>query len=354
VSATQAAVPPGLRRRWGRSLAGVHLFAEALQVWPDGVISDRIHRAELALLAGQPRRALELLEHAGPVLPGSPEHLCGRILAAGARTLAGDLPALKELLTDVVKLPPSPALSRLVALSAASSGQLGVAGTAAWGALRDGCGDHRLLAIAAAAAAADGRYADAVVLAEEAERVRRPAAQDAAETTVNLLRHVGHAAAAIGLAALGAHAWSLPAERRAVWDAMATTLRPRGFALDPPVEHLVRAQKRLRRRDRRRALVGGRALGRRRRLRELERLGRAAREDLTCHCEGIVAWLGPEARHYVGNHLQLAPGTQPFAPPARLLRCPSTGATFLDLPDRPATVSVVTKEPREDDATTAR
>src|SRR4029453_15997551 len=135
MSPSPAVVPVGLRRRWGESLAGVSLFAEALQVWPDGVAADRIRRAELALLAGQPRRALELLEQAGPVVPESPEHVCGRILAPGARPPAGDLSALTELLTDVVRLPPSPALSRLVALSAASSGQLAIAGRAAWGAM---------------------------------------------------------------------------------------------------------------------------------------------------------------------------------------------------------------------------
>ena len=340
MSGTPAAVPAGLRRLWGESLAGVSLFAEALQVWPDGVAADRIRRAELAVLAGQPRRALELLEHAGPVRPGSPEHVCGRLLAACARTLAGDLPALGELLGDVVKLPPSAALSRLVALSAASSGQLPIAGRAAWGAMRDGCGDHRLLVIAAAATAVDGRYADAVVLAEEAERCRRPAAQDAAETTVNLMRHAGHAQAAVALAAVGAQAWTLPARRRAVWDAMASGLRPRGLALDPATARLVKANRRRRRRLWLAAVLRGRSVRGWRRGREVARLAELARQDLTCRCEGIVAWLGPEARHYVGHHLVPVPGAQPFTPPARLLRCPATGATFLDLPERPATVSV--------------
>jgi hypothetical protein len=274
------------------------------------------------------------------VVPGSPEHVCGRILAACARTLAGDLPALTELLTDVVRVPPSPALSRLVALSAASSGQLVIAGRAAWGAMRDGCGDHRLLVIAAAAAAVDGRYADAVVLAEEAERCRRPAAQDAAETTVNLMRHAGHAQAAVALAAVGAQAWTLPARRRAVWDAMETDLRPRGLSLDPDTAELVRAHRRRRRRLRVVTVLRGRGVRRWRRARQVARNAERARLDLTCHCDGIVAWLGPEARHYVGHHLVPVPGTQPVTPPARLLRCPATGATFLDLPDRPATVSV--------------
>jgi hypothetical protein len=409
MSASPAAVPVGLRRRWGESLAGVSLFAEALQVWPDGAAEDRIRRAELALLAGQPRRALDLLEHAGPVVPGSPEHLCGRVLAACARTLAGDLPALSELLADVVRLPPSPALSRLVALSAASSGQIAVAGQAAWRAMRAGCGDHRLLVIAASAAAVEGRHADAVVLAEEAERCRRPAAQDAAETTVNLLRHAGHATAAVALAAVGAQAWPLPAERRAVWRDMADVLRPRRVApglplvrhlvptwlgrfgrlggLDAGTAQLVRTYRRQRWRrwlpspgeaatpllglavalvGHRLALAGPlvadvaalalavalpvlavagvRAYRRRTRARAADRRARQARLDLTCHCEGIVAWLGPEARHYVGHHLVPDPGAQPFTPPARLLRCPATGATFLDLPERPATVSVPTTE----------
>jgi hypothetical protein len=346
VSSPPAAVPVGLRRRWGESLAGVSLFAEALQVWPDGAAVDRIRRAELALLAGQPRRALDLLEHAGPVVPGSPEHVCGRVLAACARTLAGDLPALNDLLTDVVKLPPSPGLSRLVALSAASSGQIAIAGHAAWAAMRDGCGDHRLLVIAASAAAVEDRYEDAVVLAEEAEACRRPAAQDAAETTVNLLRHAGHASAALALAAVGAQAWTLPAERRRVWRGLETALWPRGRRLDRETALLVRAHRRQRQRHRLLTVAGGRVVRRWRRVRDLERRVREAQVDLSCRCEGIVAWLGPEARHYVGHHLVPAPGAQPFTPPARLLRCPATGATFLDLPARPATVSVpVTEEP---------
>ena len=344
MSSSPAAVPVGLRRRWGESLAGVSLFAEALQVWPDGAAADRIRRAELALLAGQPRRALDLLEHAGPVVPGSPEHICGRVLAACARTLAGDLPALNDLLTDVVRLPPSPGLSRLVALSAASSGQIAVAGQAAWAAMREGCGDHRLLVIAASAAAVAERYEDAVVLAEEGEACRRPAAQDATETTVNLLRHAGHASAALALAAVGAHAWTLPAERRAVWRGLETALWPRGRRLDRDTALLVRAHRRQRRQML--ALAGGRAVRRWRRTRDLERRAREARLDESCRCEGIVAWLGPEARHYVVHHLVPAPGAQPFTPPARLLRCPATGATFLDLPARPATVSVpVADEP---------
>jgi hypothetical protein len=395
MSASPAAAPAGLRRRWGASLAGVSLFAEALQVWPDGAAVDRIRRAELALLAGQPRRALDLLDRAGPVVPGSPEHVCGRVLAACARTLAGDLPALTDLLRDVVRLPPSPALSRLVALGAASSGQLDIADRAAWGALRDGCGDHRLFVIAAAAAAAEGRHADAVVLAEEAEACRRPAAQDAAETTVNLLRHAGHATSAVALAAVGSQAWMLTAERRAVWAGIEAGLRPRRRlalsrtdGLDADTARLVRTLRRQRLRRRRpspaeaaaplagavglaaahqpafaggplldvtavllaaglvpsAAVAGARAVRRRARLRELQRRADAARRDTTCRCAGIVAWLGPEARHYVGHHLVPAPGAQPFTPPARLLRCPSTGATFLDLPDRPATVSVPVAE----------
>jgi hypothetical protein len=212
--------------------------------------------------------------------------------------------------------------------------------------MRDGCGDHRLLVIAASAASVEGRHADAVVLAEEAETSRRPAAQDAAETTVNLLRHAGHASAALTLAAVGAQAWTLPAERRAVWRNLETTLRPRGRRLDRETALLVRAHRRQRRRQRLLAVAGGRTVRRWRLARELERRAREAQLDVSCRCEGIVAWLGPEARHYVGHHLVPAPGAQPFTPPARLLRCPATGATFLDLPERPATVSVpVAEEP---------
>jgi len=154
------------------------------------------------------------------------------------------------------------------------------------------------------------------------------------------MRHAGHAQAAVALAAVGAQAWTLPARRRAVWDAMASGLRPRGLALDPATARLVRANRRRRRRLWLAAVLRGRSVRGWRRAREVARLAELARLDLTCRCEGIVAWLGPEARHYVGHHLVPVPGAQPFTPPARLLRCPATGATFLDLPERPATVSV--------------
>lgn len=407
MSATAAGLPVGLRRLWGQSLASVSLFAEALQLWPDGGPGDRIRQAELALLAGQPRRALHLLEHAQAV-PGSHEQTCADLLSSCARALGGDLPAFAQFTREAVQLPPSIALSRLLALGAAACGQLPMAGAAAWHAMRDGCGDHRLLVIAAAAAAVDRRYTDAIVMAEEAERVRRPAVQDAAETTVNLLRHAGATDAAVALAAVGAQAWTLPAERRHTWASLAVGLLPprlfprhllsrhlletwgRGVhGLDPETSLLVRGHRRQRLRHLRVtaadvvlplatalgvlqvgdllmaggivastggllialvalpvvAVAGRRALARWMARRRAERSAERARRDLTCHCEGIVAWLGPEARHYVGHHLQPLPDKPPLSVPAQLLRCPATGATFLDLPERPATVQVAVSEP---------
>jgi hypothetical protein len=309
-------VPVPVLRRWSDALAAAGLYREALQVHPAVERSDRVRRAELAVLAEDPHVALELLAEMAdrPWLD---------LLTAVARVLAGS-GGLADVLECSGRVRPSAAVAWMVALAAISAGDLEEAARAAGQARAGGCRDLRIVAVAAADRAVRGEEWPAIELVRGAQRVALPD-EDPAELVVEILDRTGHRAPAQRLAARAASDTSLPAPARAAWKAAARSVGA--------------GRKQLLRRS----MAAAGSFGTRHRESADRRAMEQSLAGLVCRCYGSTGWIGPERLPYVSRHLDLVLPAPVAGLDARLLRCRATNLTFLDLGERQLTLPVVTR-----------
>jgi hypothetical protein len=313
-----AAVPPAVLRQWSDALAAAGLFAEAFTVHPAAERADLVRRAELAVLRGDHDTALWMLGD----LTATPARPWLELLTHAAAVQAGDGAQLPAVLAATVQ--PSAGVSWVTALAAAAAGDLPAAAPAATAARAGGCRDLRMLVILAADRAADGDDWTALDLADQAQRTALPD-ETPARQVVELLVRSGRQDDAARLAVLGAGERSRPGRLRSEW---------LGAARLVGVGH---------RRALRRSLTAVAAAAAGTRERQERRRRQELLRDLTCRCYGSAGWIGPERLHYVDHHLVGVLPAPVAGLPARLLRCPATRLTLLDLVERQLTLPVVSQ-----------
>jgi hypothetical protein len=327
-------VPRPVLRQWSDALAAAGLFAEALQIHPALERADIVRRAELSVLAGDPEMALHLLGELAAATTPRTQHATRtestrpgpwlRLLTSCAELLAGRPVQLDAVLTAASRVEPSAGVDWVVALAAATAGNLPQATIAAESARAGGCRDLRMLAVVAASRAAEHDDQAALALVGMALRVALPD-EDPAGYVVDLLARAGFRADARRLAATGAGDSTQPGPVRAAWRRSARRV---GAGHKGAL---------------RRSLTAAGSMAVWPRQHQERRIVNQALQDLTCHCYGSAGWIGESRMYYVTRHLvEILPA--PVAGlPARLLRCRATALTFLDFVERQFTLPVISE-----------